>query len=52
MIYPLNNRLKNYSRSYGYYKANRLISLDIIRVVGTDSRKWGHFGGIKLALHC
>ncbi len=43
MIYPVNNRPKNYSGSYGYDKANRLISLDIIRVVGAKSRKWGHF---------
>jgi hypothetical protein len=46
MIYPVNNRLKNYSGSYGYDKANRLISLDIIRVVGANAGKWGHLRGI------
>jgi len=47
MIYPVNNRLKNYSGSYGYDKANRLISLDIIRVVGANSQKWDHLGLIR-----
>jgi hypothetical protein len=36
MIHPVNNHLKNDSESYD--KANRLISLDIIRVVGADSK--------------